>query len=280
MPCRGGLQYYNRYFRCWRLDGHGSLTLAEAIQYSCDVYFYQLGMKLGLTNLLSDATQMGFRDRSGVDLPGEAQPLFPASTEYYNRRYGPSGWTNAVTLNLAIGQGENAQTLINMTNFYATLANPNGEVPHPHLVVASGEPGRTLGLPEDKLGGLREALVEVVQRGTAAAAQIANLRIAGKTGTAQNPHGADHGWFLAFAPADEAQIVVGAVIEFAQHGSLIAPMVNRIIARYLLGPGALPALDDYQLILPSDSAPEPVPILPDTIPRIGGAPDGAATGAR
>lgn len=280
IPCRGGFPYYNRVFRCWRLTGHGSLTLGEAIQYSCDVYFYQLGLKLGLTNLLSDATQLGFRDRSGVDLPGEVQPLFPASTEYYNRRYGPRGWTNAVTLNLAIGQGENAQTLINMTSFYAMLANPQGDAPQPHVVVASGEPGREFGLSEDQLAGLREALVEVVQHGTAAAAQILSLRIAGKTGTAQNPHGPDHGWFIAFAPADDPQIVVGAVIEFAQHGSMIAPMVNRIIARYLLGQGALPALDDYQLVLPSDSAPEPVPILPDTIPRAERESHDTATGAR
>ncbi|MBI3081752.1 MAG: hypothetical protein HYY94_02340, partial [Gemmatimonadetes bacterium] len=118
IPCRGGLQYYNRYFRCWKLQGHGDLTLAEAIQYSCDVYFYQLGLKLQLTNLLADASRLGFRDRSGIDLPNEIRPLFPASTEYYNQRYGPRGWTNAVTLNLAIGQGENSQTLANMVAFY------------------------------------------------------------------------------------------------------------------------------------------------------------------
>jgi penicillin-binding protein 2 len=269
IPCRGGLQYYNRYFRCWRPEGHGDLTLAEAIQYSCDVYFYQLGLKLGLTSLLGDAVQLGFRDRSGIDLPNEIRPLFPASTEYYNQRYGPRGWTSAVTLNLAIGQGENAQTLVNMVSYYAMLANPDGRAPEPHLAAGAPAPIRSLGLTGEQLAGLREALVEVVQRGTAAGARVADLRIGGKTGTAQNPHGPDHGWFIAFAPADAPRVVVGAVVEFAEHGTAVAPMVNRIIARHLLGPG-MPALTaaDYQVVLPDDSAPEPVPILPDTTGRI------------
>ncbi|MBI2072598.1 MAG: penicillin-binding protein 2 [Gemmatimonadetes bacterium] len=269
IPCRGGLQYYNRYFRCWKLQGHGDLTLAEAIQYSCDVYFYQLGLKLQLNHLLADASHLGLRDRSGIDLPNEIRPLFPASTEYYNQRYGPRGWTNAVTLNLAIGQGENSQTLANMVAFYTMLANPDGRAPAPHLVVAGDPPTRSLGLSPVQLAGLREALVEVVESGTAVGARVAELRIGGKTGTAQNAHGADHGWFIAFAPADSPRVVVGAVVEFAEHGSRIAPMVNRIIARHLLGP-TLPPLTaaDYQVVLPDDSAPEPVPILPDTIGRI------------
>ena len=104
---------------------------------------------------------------------------------------------------------------------------------------------------------------------TAAGARVADLRIGGKTGTAQNAHGADHGWFIAFAPADSPRVVVGAVVEFAEHGSRIAPMVNRIIARHLLGPTVPPlTAADYQVVLPDDSAPEPVPILPDTIRRI------------
>jgi len=268
--CRGGLQYYNRYFRCWKLGGHGDLTLAEAIQYSCDVYFYQLGLKLQLTNLLSDAGRFGFRDRSGIDLPNEIRPLFPASTEYYNQHYGPRGWTNAVTLNLAIGQGENAQTLSNMVMFYAMLANPDGRAPEPHLVMPGPTPTRSLGLSDTQLVGLRQALLEVVEAGTAAGARVAELRIAGKTGTAQNAPNPDHAWYIGFAPVDGPRVVVGAVVEFAEHGSAIAPMVNRIIARRLLGPMApLLTAADYRLVLPDDSAPEPVPILPDTVARDG-----------
>ncbi len=266
IPCRGGLQYYNRYFRCWQTTGHGDLTLSEAIQHSCDVYFYQLGLRLGLAGLLQEAGQLGFREISGIDLPGEAAPIFPASTEYYNRRYGPRGWTNAVTLNLAIGQGENAQTLISMVTFYAMLANPSGVAPVPHLVRGrAASSGINLGLGAEEIQALRGALLEVVERGTAAAAHIENLRIAGKTGTAQNPHGPDHGWFIAFAPVEDPQVVVGAIVEHARHGSSVAPMVNRIIARYLMGHAAPPLrAEEYRLLLPADSAPQPVPILPDT----------------
>jgi penicillin-binding protein 2 len=266
VPCRGGLQYYNRYFRCWRLQGHGDLTLREAVQYSCDVYFYQLGLKLGLTSLLQDGVEMGFGDPSGIDLPNENEPIFPPSTEYYNRRYGPRGWTSAVTLNLAIGQGENTQTLVNMVRFYAMLASPDGSTPEPRVVAgAAPPPSHALGLSPEALRDLRDALVAVVDRGTAAGAQIADLKIAGKTGTAQNPHGPDHGWFIGFAPADAPTIAVGAVVEFAEHGSSVAPLVTRIMARYLLGADAVRARGPAITIeAPADTAPAPLPILPDS----------------
>ena len=266
IPCRGGFRYYNRYFRCWRVEGHGDLTLTEAIQHSCGVYFYQLGLKLKLDSLLHDAAELGFRERSGIDLPDEYQPVFPASREYFNRLYGPRGWTNAVTLNLAIGQGENAQTLINMVRFYAMLANADGRAPEPH-VVAGGASGRMrdLGLRPEQIEELRQALVQVVDQGTAVGARIAGLRIAGKTGTAQNPHGPDHGWFIGFAPAEKPRIVVGAIVEFGEHGSTVARIVTPIIARHLLGSSA-PQIRaaDIDLLLPADSAPQPVPILPDS----------------
>src|SRR3989442_15338990 len=118
IPCRGGLQYGNRFFRCWSAHGHGDLVLADAIAQSCDVYFYQLGLKLGLTSLFEDATGLGFHSRTGIDLPGEITSEFPGGTDYYDRGYGPRRWTSAVTLNLAIGQGENAQTLVNMARLY------------------------------------------------------------------------------------------------------------------------------------------------------------------
>ena len=265
VPCRGGLQYYNRYFRCWRLQGHGDLTLREAVQYSCDVYFYQLGLRLQLTSLLQDGVEMGFGDPSGVDLPNENAPIFPPSTEYYNQRYGPRGWTSAVTLNLAIGQGENTQTLINMVRFYAMLASPDGSTPEPRVVADPSAERHSLGLSPEALRDLRDALVAVVDRGTAAGAQVADLKIAGKTGTAQNPHGPDHGWFIGFAPADAPTIVVGAVVEFAEHGSSVAPLVTRIMARHLLGADAVRARGPaIRIDAPADTAPAPLPILPDS----------------
>jgi penicillin-binding protein 2 len=262
-PCRGGFQYYNRYFHCWKAEGHGDVTLAEAIQASCDVYFYQLGLKLGLSEVLQDAVDLGFRDRSGIDLPNEVWPTFPSSTAYYDRLYGRRGWTPGVVLNLSIGQGENAQTLANMMRFYTMLANPSGEAPTPALVSNSSTGMRALGLSDSALTGLRASLLSVVDHGTAAASRIEGLKIAGKTGTAQNPHGPNHGWFIAFAPVDTPKVVVGGILEFAGHGTAVAPIVNRIIAHHLLGAGVGPTTE-YQLILPDDSAPPPQLILPDT----------------
>jgi cell division protein FtsI/penicillin-binding protein 2 len=280
MPCAGGMRYYSRYFRCWRSEGHGELTLFEAIQQSCDVYFYQLGLKLGLTNMLQDAGTLGFREQSGIDLPNEYRSLFPPSTEYYDQRYGRSGWTNAVTLNLAIGQGENSQTLMNMIRFYGMLASRDGDIPEPRLVQGDRGSIRSLGLSESHRQGLRDALLAVVDSGTAIGARIANLRIAGKTGTAQNPHGPDHGWFIAFAPVDSPTVVVGSVIEFAEHGSSVARLVTSVMAHWLLGPEAVPEGTPVPwLVIPADSAPEPVPILPDTA-LLNQRPGQAGTGAQ
>jgi len=108
---------------------------------------------------------------------------------------------------------------------------------------------------------LRTALIAVVEGGTAAASRVADLHIAGKTGTAQNPQGEDHGWFVAFAPAEDPKIVVAAIVEFAGHGTSVAPLVTRIIARYLRG-DSLPDWGTPRLIVPEDSAPASVPIVP------------------
>jgi penicillin-binding protein 2 len=249
VECRGGYQYFNRYFHCWRAAGHADLTLAEAIEQSCDVYFYQLGLMLGLDSTLRDAAEMGFDDKTGVDLPGETAPIFPETTVYFDSLYGPRGWTNAVTLNMAIGQGENSQTLINMMRFYALLARDDGRAPTPMLV------------PQED----GEADFPIV----ASAANVAllqpplEMRIAGKTGTAQNSHGLDHGWFIGFAPVDAPEVVVGAIIEFGEHGSSVAPMVTRIIARHLLGPDA-DRDRPVRWVLPADSAPTPEQLAPDS----------------
>jgi penicillin-binding protein 2 len=256
IPCRGGLQYGDRYFRCWNAEGHGTLTLEQAIAHSCDVYFYQLGLKLGLTSLLEDGNALGFRSRTGVDLPGELTPVFPTGTEYFDRVYGPRRWSSGVTLNLAIGQGENTQTLLNMVRLYQMLAS-DGKSRVPYLVRPGPGPSDDLELTLDQLAGLRQAMINVVERGTARRARMSRLRIAGKTGTSQNPHGPDHGWFIGFAPAERPEIVVGAVIEFARHGDAIAPIVTRVIAHYL---GA-DTTATFQYLLPSDSAPRETRLL-------------------
>jgi penicillin-binding protein 2 len=265
IPCTGGLQYGNRYFRCWEPRGHGDLTLSQAISQSCDVYFYQLGLKLGLTSLLEDVNALGFHSRSGVDLPGEITPEFPGGTEYYDRVYGPRHWTSAVTLNLAIGQGENAQSLIDMVRLYQMLAS-DGKSRTPYVVhPSSSQATEDLDLTPVQLDGLRNAMIGVLQEGgTARAARLGDITIAGKTGTAQNPHGPNHGWFIAFAPAEKPQIVVGAIVEFAREGPYVAPLVTRVIARYLGVDSALAT--NAKFTLPADSAPHEVRTLPRAEP--------------
>ncbi|OLB48681.1 MAG: penicillin-binding protein 2 [Gemmatimonadetes bacterium 13_2_20CM_2_65_7] len=271
IPCRGGLQYGNRYFRCWDARGHGALTLTEAIAQSCDVYFYQLGIKLGVSSLLEDANAWGFRGRTGIDLPGELPSEFPTGPEYYDRIYGPRRWTSAVALNLAIGQGENAQTLVQMVRLYQQLAS-DGNMRTPFVVrpAAGGAASAehvSLDLSAEQLATLRRAMIAVVEQGTARGSRLASLSIAGKTGTAQNPHGPNHGWFIGFAPPDKPEIVVGAIVEFAREGPYVAPLVSRTIAHYL-------GIDDrsaaaMRVVLPSDSAPQPfqLPGTPqDTLP--------------
>ncbi len=268
-PCRGGFRFGNRVFRCWAPEGHGSLDLIGAIAKSCDVYFYQLGLRLGLNAILEDGSRFGLSEVTSLDLGHEAKSFFPPSTGYYDRTYGPRGWTNAVTLNLAIGQGENSQTLINVMRLYQALSQSESglaaALPAPHLVAPRARGGIDLGLNERQLAGLREAMIAVVSRGTAAASAGADLDVAGKTGTAQNPHGPDHGWFIGFAPSDNPRIIVGAIMERALHGSSVAPWVVRVIRRYLVGSGT--NLDaPIVLEFPADSAPTPEELVTDTIP--------------
>ena len=256
-PCRGGLRLGDRFFRCWKRQGHGSLDLTGAIRESCDVYFYQLGARLGLRAMLEEGLAMGFRDRSGIDLRSEARSIYPYSTAYFDQVYGPRGWTaQGAEFNLAIGQGDNAQTLMNMMRFYAALSSDGISVA-PYVVARTGDTPHDLGLRTDQLEALKAAMVEVVETGTAVASRRRDLSIAGKTGTAQNAHGDDHGWFIAFAPADHPQIVVGAIVEFAKHGSRVAPFVTDIISRFVLGPEAVVR---RRFTTPSDSAPRAVRI--------------------
>jgi penicillin-binding protein 2 len=268
-PCRGGMRLGNRVFRCWKKDGHGTLDLIGAVAASCDVYFYQLGLQLGLDAIIQDGVFMGFRDKSGIDLENELSPIWPSSTAYFDRLYGPRHWSPpGTTLNFSIGQGENTQTLINMVKFYQGLAGP-GVALTPYIVRPGSTKERSLGLSPKELDALRHSLIAVVERGTAAASRRADLAVAGKTGTAQNPHGEDHGWFIGFAPADKPELVVGGIMEFAEHGTTVAPYVVQTLRRYILGPDAtgpvrVGILLDEALTSQRDTAPRPLELNPDS----------------
>src|SRR4029078_13386448 len=177
ISCSGGLQYGRRYFRCWEKKGHGSLSLAGAITHSCAVFFYQLGLKIGLARLVAGGGDLQFRERSGIDLPNEIKPRFPArgGKAYYERLFGPRNWSTAETLNLAIGQGANSQTVVNMAKFYTALAS-DGAAAKAQLVAR--HPARTpiMKLSSVEMDGLRKAMAGVTSAGgTAASANIQGL---------------------------------------------------------------------------------------------------------
>ncbi len=244
-PCLGGMRFGDRVFRCWDPAGHGKLNVYGAIEQSCDVYFYQVGQILGVDNFGSYARKCGFGRETGIDIPGELKGIVPSSS-YYDKMYGPRGWTQYLVLNLAIGQGEFTITPLQLAQFYCGLAD-NGVVYRPHLVkelihhdgsVENVQPEVSFHLPfsEKTLGILETGLELVVQgeHGTARRLKNKNYRIAGKTGTAQNPHGEDHSWFAGYAPADDPQIVAVAIVENAGHGSEVAaPVVGEIFKAFL-----------------------------------------------
>jgi penicillin-binding protein 2 len=254
--CLGSLGYGNRRFRCWKSGGHGPLSLAGAITESCNVYFYQAGMRLGLDALMEGAARYRFGRPTGIDLPYETPGTFPPSREWYDERYGERGWTESVVLNLSIGQGENQQSLLRMVQFYTALATGKPPIV-PHMARSEGLADRRatweLGLSESQRSQLVEALRAAVNHpaGTAYSYRSVRWEIAGKTGTAQNPHGPPHSWFIGFAPVDDPEIVIAAIVEFGHPDyqvSQAVPFAIRVVERYLdmLHPELLapPALAD------------------------------------
>jgi len=244
--CLGGLQFGNRFFRCWEPAGHGLTTSVHALERSCDVYFYQLGAELGVDKLSHYLGLCGLGQPSGVDLPNEDEGLNPNSA-YYNRRYGEGRWSRGLALNNAIGQGEILANLFQMAQFYCGLSN-NGVVYRPHLVRMIHYPDQppemltpqiAFNLPFSKknLDLIKEGLRLVVEGDHGTARHLKNkfYSIGGKTGTSENPHGENHSWFIGVAPLEAPEIVVAAIIENAGHGSEIAaPLAAKIIEAYML----------------------------------------------
>ena len=159
---------------------------------------------------------MGFRDRAGSTCRASRRRSSRRDQSYFDKRYGPRNWSApATTLNFAIGQGENTQTLINMVQFYAALA---GDGKRPAAVRRPARSARADARPRAHAGAAGRAPHRAHRRGGAGhgarRAGSVDLAVAGKTGTAQNSHGKDHGWFIGFAPADKPEIVVGGIMEF------------------------------------------------------------------
>jgi penicillin-binding protein 2 len=237
IPCTGGMTYAGRYARCAEREGHGFQDLLHAIQNSCNVYFYQLGIMLGLDVLTREGTRLGFARRTGVDMPGERVGTFPDSREWYVRRF---GWRPppSEVMNVAIGQGPNDQTPLRMAQFYSAIA-ASGVSRRPHLLMQPNVPVETdLRVSPATLAAVREGLARVVEEGTARAVELQHWQLSGKTGTAQNsadPH-KPHGWFTGFAGprGGQPEIVVAVVVEFGMTGAeSAAPIAAKVADFYL-----------------------------------------------
>lgn len=253
VPCRGGYQFGRRWFGCHAV--HGWADLQDAIITSCDTYFYQLGLDLGLEELTRLGAAWGFGDKTGVDLPNESDNLFPESASWYDERYGEGGWGSGVVLNLSIGQGEIGFTPLKQAQVVSALVN-GGKLYQPRLR-KSDVPAVVLGelpLSSDQLEILRTSISGVVNdwRGTAyRRAHSVGLRytIGGKSGTVEHNAGEPHGWFVAMGPIERPEIVVAILVEEGRSGSAQSPIAIRLVQTYL---------DSRHGIVPPE--PEPLPI--------------------
>ena len=248
-PCEGQWYWGNRFWGCWDRQGHGYNTLAEAIGNSCDVYFYQLGLRLGLQRLLDRSTDIGFSQQCGVDLPQESRGIFPEGPQFWQELYGYRP-TEGEALNLAIGQGPNSQTPLKMAQFYVALAR-NGSAPAP--VIAKGvaiSEGWQLDLAPEHIASLREGLRMVTAPGGTAhfGTTLEHWEVIGKTGTGQNPLSVrglaqDHAWFAGMAgpPGKPPEIVLVAIVEYGESGGQVAaPIVAKAADYYLRSKHGIP----------------------------------------
>ncbi len=231
VTCTGRFPYGNRVWLCWYRPGHGRVNLYQGIAHSCDVYFYALGLKIGLRRFLTLLNSLPLRG-PWIRLPEARRGLVP-TYEWYRKTYGRYGVTEGLVLNLAIGQGELSLTPLEVATLTGLIA-ARGTMPAPHLLK---DPPRldTLHLPfaPETYPVIHRAMRQVVTQGTGQAANLREITVAGKTGTAQNPHGKDHAWFVAFAPYEQPEVALVVLVEHGGHGgSTAAPLAAEILKRY------------------------------------------------
>lgn len=243
-PCYGFFFYGDRVFRCWQPEGHGRMNLTDAIVHSCDVYFYQLGLELGLEKWCWYANRCGLDKKVGIDLPDEKEGLIP-TLEYYHEKFGKKAWIKNLVINLSIGQGEILLTPLQVATFYCGLINDGWQyqprllkriVSEERVTLYGREVLRKLPFSSETLDILKKAMVKTVKdpSGTGHLARIQGVDVGGKTGTAQNPPGKDDAWFVGFAPAEDPAILVTVLIEKAGHGGdVAAPLAREVMLKYL-----------------------------------------------
>lgn len=241
--CPGYFRLGRRTIHCWNLKGHGTVDLNDAIKGSCNVYFYQLGLKIGLDVWSKYSKIFAFGQQTGIDLPNESKGLVPTEN-FFNKRYGKNGWTKGNLANLAIGQGELLVTPLQLAQFAMILAN-KGVYYKPHLLnyLYNHNTGSRTYFPTDTryITGIsdinydiiRNAMRSVMEGGTGWTGKVPGIEMAGKTGTAQNPHGDSHAWFMAFAPFDLPEVAVAVIIENGGGGSAVAaPIARKFLEKY------------------------------------------------
>ena len=254
--CGGSFRCGNRSYRCWKKSGHGKVDLVRGVVESCDVYFYNVGSLLDPNVLAKYASRFGLGSPTGIILPDEKPGLIP-TTDWYQKRHGIP-WQPGESLSVAIGQGSNQVTPLQLVVAYAAIAN-GGVLYKPQYVdkIVSVE-GKTirqfsphikgrLPISQENLTLLRKCLWGVVNSpsGTGRLARLDRVGVAGKTGTAQvvglkgdgpsrpSRKFLDHAWFVAFAPVEEAQIAVAVFLEHGGHGgSAAAPVAKKVISRF------------------------------------------------
>jgi penicillin-binding protein 2 len=246
--CPGHLSVYNTVFRCGRPAGHGLVAVAQALAQSCNVFFYQLGIRLEISRIAAWAKKMGLGAPTGVDLPHEVGGLIPSPE--WKMRTQRVQWYGGETVSVAIGQGQVSTTPLQLARLTAIVAN-GGRLVRPHLVRSMGGvpipigPAPDLDLKPETLSVLRAGMKGVVEGGTGWRARIEGVSIAGKTGSAQvvskarlekNPTLTaivPHGWFVAFAPTDAPRIALVVMVEHGgSGGEAAAPLAREILAQY------------------------------------------------
>ena len=239
--CGGGFTF-GRYFKCHGV--HGNINVVHAIEKSCNTFFYNLIYKIGLDNWYNYARKFGFAEKTGIDIGEEVKGLIP-NTKYYEKIYGPK-WPRSIMASLGIGQGEVSVTPVQLAKYTALIAN-NGISYTPHIVKGyiDNRTGDFVPFKFDKIDlGIDKKVFDIVKEGmflvvngagTATHIRMNEIKIAGKTGTAQNPHGKDHALFIAFAPFDNPQIAVAVIVENVGFGATYAaPIAKEMIKAFLL----------------------------------------------
>ena len=230
VTCHGFMQIGNRKFHCWNRDGHGPMTMREALRESCNVYFLDMGRRLGQDRLRAALAGVGIGRRTGWSL-GEQPGWLPMRTRLMEGE----------TAMLAIGQGDILVTPVQAAVLAASIAN-NGWIVEPWVVKSVGrqQAGRPdlhpIGWSPANIQVVRDGMLAVVNhpQGTGSAARSEKVRVAGKTGTAQTHiPGKTHAWFIGFCPADKPAIAMAILAEFGGTGGGFPAMTAKLICETL-----------------------------------------------